>query len=153
MFALWTSIKLRKSCHWKKIILKNHKESRDIWLFWFDSMKWIEKSFANSKIKHCNFWFAINNCLNVQTRMYFLNELSMKLKISRKFWNNCMTKTNIKIEKTFIDAWQTNINDTIYTKIVKDMSLIVTFISVKNSTKRKKHCILHECRHFSKKST
>ena len=69
--------------------------------------------------------------------MYFLNESSMKLKINRKFWSNCMTKTSIKIEKTFIDAWQINIDDAIYTKVVKDMSLIVTFVNVKNSTKKK----------------
>ena len=153
MFILWTSMKLKKNYHWKKIILRNHKKSRDIWLFWSDSMKWIEKSFANSKIECYNFWFAINNCLNMQTRMYFLNKSSMKLKISRKFWNNCMIKTNIKIKKIFIDAWQTNINDAIYIKIIKDMSLIVTFVNVKNSTKRKKHCILHEYRHFLKRLT
>ena len=133
--------------------MKSHKKSRDIWLFWSDSMKWIERSFANSKVERYNFWFAINSCLNVQTKMYFLNKSSMKLKISRRFWSNCMTKTNIKVEKTFIDAWQTNINDAIYTKIVKDMSLIVTFVNVKNSIKKKKHCILHECQHFSRRST
>ena len=64
-----------------------------------------------------------------------------------------MTKTNIKIEKIFIDAWQTNIDNAIYTKIMKDMSLTATFVSVKNLTKKKKHCILHECRHFLRKST
>ena len=63
-----------------------------------------------------------------------------------------MTKTNIKVEKTFIDAWQTNINDAIYTKIVRNISLIVTFVSVKSSTKRKKHCILHECQHLLRRS-
>ena len=146
-------MKLRKNCHWKKIILKSHKESRDIWLFWPDLMKWIERSFANSKIERCNFWFAINSCLNMQTRMYFLNESSMKLKINKRFWSNCMTKTNIKVKKTFIDAWQTNIDDAIYIKIVKNMSLIVTSVSVKSSTEKKKYCILHECRHFLKRST
>ena len=30
------------------------------------------------------------------------------------------------------------------------MLLIVTFVSVKSSTEKKKHCILHECRHFLK---
>ena len=64
-----------------------------------------------------------------------------------------MTKMNIKIKKTFIDVWQTDIDDAIYIKIMKDMSLIVTFVNVKSSTKRKKHCILHECRHLLKKST
>ena len=103
-------------------------------------MKWIERSFENSRIERCNFWFAINNCLNVQTRMYLLNESSMKSKINRKFWNNCMTKTNIKVEKIFIDAWQTDIDDAIYIKIVKDMSLIMTFVSVKDSTTKK---VLH----------
>ena len=63
-----------------------------------------------------------------------------------------MTKMNIKVKKTFIDAWQTNIDDTIYIKIVKDMSLIATFVNVKSSTERKKHYILHECRHFLRKS-
>ena len=153
MFVLWTSMKLRKNCHWKKVILKNHKESRDIWLFWPDSMKWIEKFFINSRVERCNFWFAINNCLNIWTRMYLLNESSMKLKINKRFWNNCMMKMNIKIEKTFIDVWQTNIDDAIYTKIVKNMSLTVTFVSVKSLTERKKHCILYKCRHFSEKST
>ena len=146
-------MKLKKSCHWKKVILKNYKKSRDIWLFWFDLMKWIERFFANSKIERCSFWFAINSCLNVQIKMYFLNESSMKLKINKKFWNNCMTKANIKIKKTFIDAWQINIDDAIYIKIVKNMSLIVTFVNVKSLTKKKKHCILHECRHFLKRST
>ena len=130
-------MKLRKNCYWKKIILKNHKESRDIWLFWSDLMKWIERSFANSRIEYCNFWFAISSCLNVRIKMYFLNESSMRLKINRKFWSNCMTKTNIKIEKIFIDVWQTNINDAIYIKIVKNMSLIVTFVNVKSLTKKK----------------
>ena len=60
---------------------------------------------------------------------------------------------NIKVEKTFIDAWQTDIDDAIYIKIVKDMSLIMTFVSVKSSTKRKKHCILHKCRHLLKRLT
>ena len=73
--------------------------------------------------------------------MYFLNKSSIKLKINRKFWSNCMTKMNIKIEKTFINMWQTSIDDAIYTKIVKDMSLIVTFVNVKNLIKKKK--ILH----------
>ena len=153
VFALWASVKLRKNCHWKEVILRNHKESRDIWLFWSDSMKWIERFFANSKIECCSFWFAINNCLNVRTRMYFLNKLSMRLKISRRFWSNCMTKINIRIEKTFIDAWQTNIDDAIYIKIVKDMSLVVTFVNVKSLTERKKHCILHKCWHLSERST
>ena len=117
--------------------MKNHKESRNIWLSWSDSVKWIEKSFINLKIERCSFWFAINNCLNVRTKMYFLNKSSMRLKINRKFWNNCMTKTNIKIEKTFIDAWQTNIDDAIYIKIVKNISLIVTFVNVKSSTEKK----------------
>ena len=129
-------MKLRKNCYWRRIILRNHKESRDIWLFWFNSMKWIERFFANSRIKRCNFWFIINSCLNVRIRMYFLNESLMRLKINRRFWNNCMTKTNIKIEKTFIDAWQTNIDDAIYTKIMKNMSLIVTFVNVKNLIKK-----------------
>ena len=145
-------MKLKKNCHWKKIILKSHKKSRDIWLFWSDSVKWIEKSFANLKIEHCNFWFAINSCLNVQIKMYFLNESLIRLKISRKFWSNCITKTNIKVKKIFIDAWQTNIDDAIYIKIVKNMSLTVTFVSVKSSTKRKKYCILHECWHLLKRS-
>ena len=153
MFVLWASMKLKRNCHWKKIILKSHKKSRDIWLLWSDSMKWIKRFFANLKVERCNFWFAINNCLNVRTRMYFLNKSSMKLKISRRFWSNCIMKTNIKIEKTFIDAWQTDINDAIYIKIVKNMSLIVTFVSVKSSTEKKKHCILHECRHFLRRST
>ena len=47
-----------------------------------------------------------------------------------------MIKTNIKVEKTFIDAWQTSINNAIYIKIIKDISLIVTFVSVKSSTKK-----------------
>ena len=153
VFALWASVKLRKNCRWKKVISKSHKESRDIWLFWPDSMKWIERPFENSRIERCSFWFAISSCLSVRTRMYFLNESSMRSRINRRFWSNCMTKTNIKIEKTFIDAWQTDIDDAIYTKIVKDMSLVVTFVSVKSSTERKKHCILHGCRHFLRKST
>ena len=61
----------------------------------------------------------------------------MKLKINKKFWNKCMTKTNIKVEKIFIDAWQTNINDAIYIKIVKDILLIVIFVSVKSLIKKK----------------
>ena len=137
MFVQWTSMKLKKNYHWKKIILRNHKKSRDIWLFWSDLMKWIERSFVNLKVERYSFWFAINNCLNVRTKMYFLNKLSMKLKINRKFWSNCMTKINIKIEKIFIDAWQINIDDAIYIKIVKDMLLIVTFVSVKSLTKKK----------------
>ena len=64
-----------------------------------------------------------------------------------------MTKTNIKIKKTFIDAWQTNINDAIYIKIMKNMSLTATFVNVKNSTEKKKYCILHECQHFLKRLT
>ena len=144
--------KIKKKLLLKKIISKSYKESRDIWLFWFNSLKWIEKFFKNLKIKHYSFWFAINNCLNVQTKIYFLNESSMKLKISRKFWNNCMTKMNIKIKKIFINAWQTNINDAICIKIIKNMLLIMTFVNVKNLTK-KKYYILHECRHFLKKST
>ena len=44
---------------------------------------------------------------------------------------------NIKIEKTFIDAWQTDIDDAICTKIMKNMSLTMTFVSVKSSTKKK----------------
>ena len=44
---------------------------------------------------------------------------------------------NIKVKKTFIDAWQTNINDAIYIKIVKDMSLIMTFVNVKSLTEKK----------------
>ena len=153
VFVLWASVKLKKSCRWKRVISKNHKESRGIWLSWSGSVKWIEKSFENSKVERCSFWFAINSCLNVQTRMYFLSESSMRSRISRKFWSNCMTKTSIRIEKAFIDAWQTDINDAIYTKIVKGMSLTVTFVSVESSTERKKHCILHECRHLSRRST
>ena len=64
-----------------------------------------------------------------------------------------MTKTNIKIEKIFIDAWQINIDNAIYIKIVKDMSLIMTFVNVKSLTKKKKRYILHECQHFLRKST
>ena len=77
----------------------------------------------------------------MQTKMYFLNKSSMKSKINKKFWNNCMTKTNIKIKKTFINAWQTNINNAIYIKIVKNMSLTVTFINVKSSIKKTLHFI------------
>ena len=63
-----------------------------------------------------------------------------------------MTKINIKIEKIFIDAWSTNINNTIYIKIIKDMSLIVTFVSVTNLTK-KKHYILYKCQYLLKRLT
>ena len=52
-----------------------------------------------------------------------------------------MTKMNIKIKKTFIDAWQTNIDDAIYIKIIKDMLLTVTFVNVKNSIKKTLHFI------------
>ena len=54
-------------------------------------------------------------------------------------------KINIKVKKIFIDAWQTNIDNAIYIKIVKNISLVVTFVSVKSLIKRKKYCILHEC--------
>ena len=84
IFILWTSMKLKRNCHWKKVISKNHKESRNIRLFWFDLMKWIERFFKSSRIECCSFWFAINNCLNKQTRMDFLNESSMRSKINRK---------------------------------------------------------------------
>ena len=104
VFVLYVLTKLKRNCRWKKIISKNLKESHDTWLFWSNSVKWIEKSFENSKIKRYSSWFAINNCLNERTRTYFLNESSMRLKINRKFLSNCMTKTNIKIEKIFIDA-------------------------------------------------
>ena len=61
----------------------------------------------------------------------------MRSRINKRFWNNCMMKMNIKIEKTFIDAWQTNIDDAIYIKIMKNMSLTVTFVNVKSLTKKK----------------
>ena len=64
-----------------------------------------------------------------------------------------MTKMNIKIEKTFIDAWQININDAICIKTVKNMSLIMTFVNVENSTEKKKHCILYKCQHLLRRST
>ena len=104
MFILYMSTKLKRNCRWKKIISRNFKELHDIWLSWFNSVIWIEKSFENSKVKCYSFWFAINNCSSERIKTYFLNELSIKLKINRRFLNNCMIKTNIKIEKIFIDV-------------------------------------------------
>ena len=104
VFALYVLTKLKRNCRWKKIISKNFKKLHDTWLSWFDSVKWIERFFENWKIERYSSWFAINSCLSERTKTYFLNESSMKLKINKKFLSNCITKTNIKIEKIFIDA-------------------------------------------------
>ena len=61
-----------------------------------------------------------------------------------------MTKRNIEFKKTFIDAWQTDINNIIYIKIIKNISLIVIFVNEKDLTEKKKYYILYECQYFLK---
>ena len=61
-------------------------------------------------------------------------------------------KINIANKKKFINAWQININNAIYIKIVKSMSQVANNVNYMFSIKKKKRCTLFEFLNYFKKS-